>query len=345
MNKFFQNRNKPYLIAEIGGNHQGDFNYAKKLLDLALNSQVDCIKFQLYSGENLVNKNLSPTRQKHFKKFELKKEEHIYLAQKCHENGVDYNSSVWGLDMLDWIDKYLHFYKIGSGDLTNYPLIKEFTKREKPIVLSTGLANFQEIDQTVSFIKKQQDFYKKPENLCIMQCTSMYPIPNAEANLNCINSFKKRYECLVGYSDHTVGIDGLLIASILGSDILEFHFTDNVNNRNFRDHQVSLTKDMVLELKSQIRRFNEFLGSPIKQPQESEIKNNHRKTFRRGVFPKIKIKKGTKIKSKYLVTLRPHEGTCASEFDTVVGSIALRDLEPLQKIELGVDFSNKNNVK
>ena len=92
--------------------------------------------------------------------------------------------------MLDWIDKYLQFYKIGSGDLTNYPLIKEFTKRKKPIVLSTGLANFQEIDQTVSFIKNQDDFYNKPENLCIMQCTSMYPIPNEEANLQCINSCK-----------------------------------------------------------------------------------------------------------------------------------------------------------
>ena len=206
----------------------------------------------------------------------------------------------------------------------------------------TGLANFQEIDQTVSFIKNQEDFYIKPENLCIMQCTSMYPIPNEEANLQCINSFKKRYACLVGYSDHTIGIDGLLIATILGSDILEFHFTDNVHNRDFRDHQVSLTKDNVLELKSEITKVHKFLGSPIKLPQESEIKSNHIQTFRRGVF---KNKNKRNYESQYLVTLRPHEGTCASEFDKVVGSIALRDLEPLQKIEMGIDFSNKNNVK
>ena len=101
----------------------------------------------------------------------------------------------------------------------------------------------------------------------------------------------------------------------------------------------------MLELKSEITKVHKFLGSPIKLPQESEIKSNHIQTFRRGVFPKIKINKGTKIESQYLVTLRPHEGTCASEFDKVVGSIALRDLEPLQKIEMGIDFSNKNNVK
>lgn len=332
--------NKPFLIAEIGGNHQGNFSYAKKLLNLAIESRVDCIKFQLYTGDNLVNKSLSKSRNSHFKKFELSKDQHVFLARKTIDSKIFYNASVWDLEMLDWIDEYLTFYKVGSGDLTNFPLIRELTKRKKPIVLSTGLANNYELDKTVDFIKSQSNFYDIEHNLCLLQCTSMYPIANHEANLNCISFFKKKYKCYVGFSDHTIGYEALTIASILGSEILEFHFTDIKENRSFRDHQVSLTKSDVCNLKNIIAQNKLFLGKQEKSPQPSEIQNNHLSTFRRAVYPKNNIKKGMIIKKEDLCTLRPYVGTCASDFDKVVGSVALKNLEPLQILNIGIDFSS-----
>ena len=129
-------KNGPLLIAEIGGNHEGDFAYAKKLTNLAIKSDVDIIKFQIYSGETLVNRLLSPDRFKHFRKFQLSKKQYIYLAEMCLANGIKYLSSVWDIEALKWLDKYLEIYKIGSGDLTAYSIIKEFAKRGKPIILS-----------------------------------------------------------------------------------------------------------------------------------------------------------------------------------------------------------------
>ena len=153
---FWAGKNGPLLIAEIGGNHEGDFKYAKKLVKLAITTGVDVIKLQLYSGDQLVSKFQSQKRYKHFKKFELTKAQHIYLANLCKSKGVKYLASVWDLDMLNWIDKYLPFYKIGSGDLTAYPIIKEFAKRGKPIILSTGLSSLDEIKKSVNFFTKRK---------------------------------------------------------------------------------------------------------------------------------------------------------------------------------------------
>jgi len=193
MKKFsWQGKNGPLLIAEIGGNHEGNFNYAKKLVKLAINSGVDVVKLQLYSGDQLVNRIESKSRYKHFKKFELNKNQHIYLAKLCKAFGVQYLASVWDLRMLDWIDKYLKFYKIGSGDLTALPVIKEFARRKKPIILSTGLSNLKEVNHTVNFLQKQNKIYKNKNQLAVLQCTSCYPTGDEEVNLKVMNTLKKK---------------------------------------------------------------------------------------------------------------------------------------------------------
>src|SRR3954464_14653481 len=116
MNQVFKGKHGPLLIAEIGGNHEGDFEYAKKLAKLAIKSGVDYVKFQIYTGDTLVSSMESPDRNKHFKKFELSKEQHIYLAEMVTEAGILYTSSVWDIDAMEWLDKYITIYKIGSGD-------------------------------------------------------------------------------------------------------------------------------------------------------------------------------------------------------------------------------------
>ena len=332
-------KNGPLLIAEIGGNHEGDFDKARYYLNLAIQSGADCVKFQLYSGDTLVNKKLSPSRNQHFKKFELTKDQHIELAEKCLAQGVQYNASVWDLEMLEWIDSYLSFYKIGSGDLTCWPLIEEFAKRGKPILLSTGLSSFEEVFETVKFIRSVNNNYEKEGNICLLQCTSMYPIPNSDVNLNVLKLFKSIPNVDVGYSDHTEGDEALHTAFILEASVLEFHFTDSRENKEFRDHKVSLTKEEVKQLILKINNTKLLLGKGEKELLTVEKANNHQITFRRGVYPKEKISKGSKIKAEDLIYLRPLKGTDARDYKKVVGSIALKDLEPLETLMLNKNYS------
>ena len=165
----------------------------------------------------------------------------------CKEANVIYNASVWDLEMLDWIDPYLTFYKVGLGryDMLSQ-LLKNLCSRGKPILLSTGLSKMDEVLETVDYIKKFDKKYDNPEMLCILQCTSMYPIPESESNLEVMSKYKSLLGSSIGYSDHTVGSYALKNATIMGANVLEFHFTDSRKGKKFRDHQVSLTCDEVL---------------------------------------------------------------------------------------------------
>ena len=125
----FPTKNKPYLIAEIGGNHEGNIKYAFRLIDLAMKSKVDAIKFQMYTGNGLVNEKLDPTRYAHFNKFSLRKEDWVKIAKFIKKKGFSFSASIWETKMLDYVDKYLDFYKIGSGDMNSYQIIESFAKR------------------------------------------------------------------------------------------------------------------------------------------------------------------------------------------------------------------------
>ena len=181
--------NSKKLIAEIGGNHEGDFGVAKELLLSSLETDIETVKFQIYTGDSLVNKILSPDRNSHFKKFELSIDQYKELAELTISKGKDFNASIWSYDLFLEFKDYLSFVKIGSGDLTNYPLIEKLCQHKKPIFISTGLSYFKEVENVIQFIESQNDFYKKPENICILQCTSMYPIANSDVNLAVLNRY------------------------------------------------------------------------------------------------------------------------------------------------------------
>ena len=322
------------MIAEIGGNHEGNFAYAKKLTKNAIDSGADVIKFQIYTGDGIVNKKISPERHKHFSKFQLTKEQHIELAEICYKAKVQYNASIWNLDMIDWVDKYLKFYKIGSGDLTAYPIIHEFTKRGKPILLSTGLSNLNEIKNTINFIKKSNPVYKKKNMLAIMQCTSMYPTEDDDVNILVIDKFKKLFNLEIGYSHHSFGDLALLIAYIKGANILEFHFTDDRKNKVFRDHLISLTKNEVQNLITKFQRVKKLLGRSEKITLKSEIKSGHLKSFRRAIFFNKDIAKGKLIKDTDLVCLRPNEGLDARKIKKILGKKSPKNFKAFEKIKI-----------
>ena len=329
----FQGKNGVLMIAEIGGNHEGIFDYAKKLVNDAISTKADVVYRQLYTGDTLVNKNLDPQRNEHFKKFELTQQQHMELARMILDAGKLYTASVWDLNMMEWIDEFISFYKIGSGDLTAYPILERTARKGKPIVLSTGLSTEKEVVDCVHFIQNVDPRYKSPEYLAVLQCTAMYPIRESDANLSVIKRYKDLLSVPISYSDHKEGSKALLYSVLAGADILEFHFKDNRDGKIFRDHFVSLTPEEVDELAKRIEEVRAIMGDEIKKPMPIEIENNHVVTFRRGVYPARDISCGTLIQEEDLVCLRPDEGISANEYYSLIGKTAKIDLKQLQKLD------------
>ena len=330
----FTGKYGPLLIAEIGGNHEGNFDYAKKLTELAIESDADIIKFQIYSGNTLVNRVESPDRHKHFKKFELSRQQYVELAEMVNMAGKKFMASIWDVNMIDWVDEYNPIYKVGSGDLLAWPLLSELASRGKPIILSTGLATEEEVLATVAFLRDRNSLYKGPNYLSVLQCTSMYPIPKSAANLNVMPRLKDLTNTTTGYSDHTEGCDALKVAISMGAEVLEFHFTDSRENKEFRDHKVSLTKSEVHDLIEHIKMVDLLQGNEIKKPVSVEIENGHVESFRRAVYPVRDLPEGHIVSSADLTILRPSHGLSSRHSDKIVGMKTSRPINALERLSL-----------
>jgi len=328
----FKSKNPAYIIAEIGGNHEGDFEYAKQLTELALNSKADAIKFQIYTGDSLVNKLYDPKRVEHFKKFELSINQYKELAEMCISAKKDFMASVWNKSSIEEFKDLMPIFKIGSGDLTAYDVIEHTVNTKKPIILSTGLSTYKEIDSSLQFIYSLDPDYEKKKKVALLQCTSMYPIPDKEANLNVILELKKLFDCPVGYSDHTEGTYAAELAIAIGAKIIEVHFTDNRKGKKFRDHKVSLTNEEIDNLVNKSLKIKELKGETVKQPTDSEIESGHTKSFRRGLFLKEDLEKGKRIERKHIISLRPEEGISASYYKDIIGKRTTKDIKKLEKL-------------
>lgn len=330
--KPFAGKHGPLLIAEIGGNHEGDFTVAKRLVQLAIDTDVDYVKLQVYSGDQLVSRIESPDRNTHFKRFELTKEQHLFLASMIIEAGIKYTASIWDLASMEWLDKYMTVYKVGSGDLTAYSMLKHIASRNKPIIMSTGLSTEQEVMEAVKYIQSCNPAYRQKDMLALLQCTSMYPIPPSDANLAVMSRLRELSGLTIGYSDHTEGSKALEYAVALGAEILEFHFTDSREGKVFRDHKVSLTPGEVTSLIKEIRLIGEYRGLPGKEATAIELQNNHVVTFRRAVYPSRDIQPGEVLDESNLTVLRPNSGIDARDYFKVLGKRTKRELKQHQKL-------------
>ena len=329
--------NRRKLIAEIGGNHEGDFGLAKEILHSSLETDVDVVKFQIYTGDSLVNKSISKQRNQHFKKFELSIDNYLELAEITITKGKEFNASIWDISLFNEFHRYLNFFKIGSGDFTNIHLLKQLSQFNKPFYLSTGLCDFNEVKKVVSYVKSLNDFYKEPSSICLMQCTSMYPIKKTDSHLSVLQNYKK-LNVDIGYSDHTEDNDALVTAYTLGAKKLEFHYTlEKLKTNVFRDHKVSLIKNEVDDLINSLNIVDDLLGDSNKKPAKIEIDSGHVTSFRRGVFLNRKLKKGEIINEKDLVFLRPNVGISAIDYMTILGRKCLKEINPLDVLNFS-DF-------
>ena len=226
----------PFVIAEVGNNHEGKFEIAKKLILKASEAGVDAVKFQTFKTEDYVNAS-DKKRYNQLKKFELTKEQFYKLSKIAKKKNLKFISTPFDLESAEFLNKIVDFYKISSGDLTYLRLIENIIKFKKDTIISTGCSTIEEIKKTFEFIKKKNFPLNK---LSFLHCVSMYPAPISNINLSSINYLKKKFNIRIGYSDHSIGYTIPVLSVLYGAQIIEKHFTLDNNFSNFRDHKLSL---------------------------------------------------------------------------------------------------------
>lgn len=274
-NKILNNKHDlPYLIAEIGINHNGDLEIAKKLIDATNACNWDCVKFQKRNPDICVPNDQKGVmretpwgRMKYIEykyKVEFGKQEYDIIDEYCNNKPLDWTVSVWDLDSLNFIKDYnVPFIKIPSAHITNEELLSESTKTRIPIIISTGMSTWKMIDNAVEILEKGNASY------AVLHCNSTYPAPIDELNLNIIPVMKKRYGCMIGYSGHEYDLDPSVLAVAMGAEIIERHITLD-HNMWGTDHKSSLEVHAMDLLKKRIKDVNKMLGGTEKIITPSE---------------------------------------------------------------------------
>jgi N-acetylneuraminate synthase len=326
-NRVISHNSKPYIIAEIGVNHGGSMEQAKKLIELAKQGGADAAKFQSYKADTLASKhspsywdtNKEPTRSQHelFKKYDnFNAEDYIELAEYSKKIGIDFLSTPFDDASIEFLDPIMPFFKIASADLTNLPFLRKIASKGKPVVLSTGASTLGEIDIALETLEKAGC-----KNIALLHCILNYPTPNAQANLKMITGLKRAYpNYLIGYSDHTLPDESmipLLTAHLLGAVILEKHFTHDktlVGNDHYHAMDV-IDLSRFIEISN---RTHILLGeSDHKQPISTE--SISRQNARRSIVVKSDLKVGHIITPNDITYKRPGTGISPLYWDEVIG--------------------------
>lgn len=323
------NQKRTFIIAEIGVNHNGDINLAKKMIKSASECGVDAVKFQTYVSEELVLKNAekadyqkkNDSNESQFemlKKLELTYDDFSQLKKYAQECGVLFLSSPFDRKSVDLLEKLeVSAYKLGSGELNNLELIEYVQSKNKPIILSTGMATLKEIKETYDFIKDKS-------NLFLLHCITGYPTSFEETNLNFIKTLQKEFEVPIGFSDHSPGIELSIAAVALGACIIEKHFTIDKNLPG-PDHKASLNSTEFKAMVDAIRHVEVAMGDGTRKLSENEL--NIKKVARKSIVLSKNISKGMVIKKDMLTIKRPGTGIPPNHINEVVGKRVLKDLK------------------
>lgn len=333
-----------FIIAEAGVNHNGDVNLAKKLIDGAKDARADAIKFQTFKAENVVTssaekadyqKQTTGGEESQFemiKKLELAERDFGELSDYAHKKGIVFLSSPFdgeSVDLLDELD--VPAFKIPSGEITNFPLLKHIARKKKPIILSTGMSTLREIEEALAVIRGEAT-----EEIVLLHCVTAYPARVEDVNLRAIETLRHEFKLPVGLSDHTPGIIVPIAAVALGACVIEKHFTMDKNLPG-PDHQASLEPHELTQMVEAIRQVEKAMGDGNKMPTEEE--KQIQKVARRSIVASVDIPQGAIITEQMLATKRPGTGLEPRHIDMVIGrktrkSIKANELVLLDMIEL-----------
>tara|TARA_Y100001935_G_C17291464_1_gene503584 strand:- start:388 stop:1392 length:1005 start_codon:yes stop_codon:yes gene_type:complete len=318
-------KNKTLIIAEAGVNHNGSLDLAKKLIDVAYEAGADFIKFQTFKPEDLVTvdtqlasyqkvssnelNQLSMLKRLELSTSALKE---IYLY--CNNVGIKFLSTPFDISSLEILDQFdMDFIKIASGEITNYPLLVEISKRNKPIICSTGMSNLEEIKDALNVLSSNGIDKKM---IIVMQCNTQYPTPYHDTNLNVIRTFMNQFGTRVGFSDHTLGVEVSLAAVAMGACIIEKHLTTD-NDLPGPDHKASLNPRQFKSLVKGIKNIEMAMGGIEKTKTRSEEENID--IVRKSIVAKVEIQKGQVFTEDNLTTKRPGTGLSPMNWEKIIG--------------------------
>lgn len=358
------NKNKTLIIAEAGVNHNGDVEVAKQLIDKAVDAGVDIVKFQTFKTERLVTKyakqatyqskntGVSESQFAMLKRLELNLEDYQMLKQYSDDRGIEFLSTAFDELSLSMLinDVGLKRLKIPSGELTNLPLILAHARTGLPLILSTGMAQLEEIKLALAIVAfgytepfgnpdvdSVCDLLTKPEinallqeKVAILHCTTEYPTPPEDVNLSAMNVIAEEFGVDVGLSDHSEGILAPVGAVAQGASIIEKHFTLDKTMPG-PDHKASLEPQELKDMTDAIRLIERMRGSGEKTPRESESKNIE--IARKSLVAASAIKAGERFTEENLTVKRPAGGVAPSQYWHYLGTVADKDYQADDLIE------------
>lgn len=328
-----------YIIAEVGPNHNGDFNIAMNMIDKIASTGVDAIKFQMfnpdklysldafkanYQNKNDKNRTIKEMSNSHF----LTKDEHYKLYLHCKEVGVDYICTAFDMESLLFLESKFDFpyYKIASGELFSLDIIEHISKQKKPIILSTGMATYDEIGNVIQILNQ---YHKK--NIVVLHCISNYPAEYSEVNLNNMLEIKDRFGCEVGFSDHTIGNECAIAAVSLGAIMIEKHVTFD-RNAIGPDHKSSIEIDELGSLVSSIRHIEKALG--VRERVFTDAQREIASVAKKSCVTIRNIKKGEIIRREDICFKRPGTGVRPMDINILIGKRAICDIDADRLIKL-----------
>ncbi len=321
-----------FIIAEAGVNHNGSIDLAKKLIDVAYDAGADAIKFQSFKADNLATKNsqkatyqqetanIEESQFDMLKKLELNVEMHKEIYLYCRNKKIIFLSSPFDHESIELLeDLGLDIFKIPSGEITNLPYLRHIGKLNKKIILSTGMSNMGEVKNALDILINSGT---KKENITVLHANTEYPTPMEDVNLRAMATIGNELQVNFGYSDHTLGIEVDIAAVAIGASCIEKHFTLD-RKMEGPDHKASLEPKELKAMVTAIRNIELALGSAIKNPSKSEIKNI--KIIRKSIVAKTQIKKNDVLNENNLTVKRPGNGISPMKWDEIINTKAIKD--------------------
>ncbi|MEG1875965.1 MAG: N-acetylneuraminate synthase [Lachnospiraceae bacterium] len=323
---------KVCIIAEAGVNHNGNISTAKKMVDVAKECKVDIIKFQTFQPELLVSRQAQQaeyqikntckieSQLEMLRRLTLTEKEYIEIADYCKRQKISFLSTPFDRESIKFLKKFkMPFWKIPSGEITNYPYLVELAMTHQPIVMSTGMSNVEEIEEAIRVLQEHGS-----GAIRLLHCNTEYPTPFSDVNLRAMQTLREKFCVEVGYSDHTQGIEVPIAAVALGATIIEKHFTLD-RMMEGPDHKASLEPAELAEMVQEIRNIELAMGDGRKQPSESEQKNML--IARKSIVASKAIREGDIFTEDNITTKRPGSGINPMQWAEVLGQTANRDYE------------------
>ena len=326
-----------YVIAEAGVNHNGKLDLAYELIDVAAAAGADAVKFQTFRAEALASgsarkaayqqtRSSGTSQLEMLRPLELSPAAHRKLQVRCEQAGIEFMSSPFDRESVDLLDELgVAAFKLGSGEVTNWPLLRYVAAKGRPVLLSTGMSDLAEVLEAVGVLQDAG-----AADVALFHCVSQYPAPPEDANLSVIPLLAAATGLPIGWSDHTTGTDIALAAVALGSRMIEKHFTLD-RTLEGPDHEASLEPAELAAMIAGIRRIEAAIGQPVKRPAPSELDN--RLLVRRSLAAAVAVEAGGVLTEEVLTELRPADGIPCRFRDVVIGRRVRRTISASETIK------------